>query len=112
MKTKLLFLLSAFCFPLFIQAQTALVVNPTGHGQYNGTKPTQGQAFYGATPIVQPSASAQAAISGTLTPLVSGTALVSGSDYNLAVTKVNSLTVLVNQLRADLVNLGLIKGGP
>lgn len=69
-------------------------------------------AFYGATPVVQPTAAAQSAVPTTslttITDIVT-TASVTGA-VNMAITRVSELTTLTNRLRADLVTLGLIKG--
>lgn len=57
--------------------------------------------FYGTTPVVQPSSASQAAVTGTTTATATTTALA--ADVVL-------LTTLANQLRSELVALGLIKG--
>lgn len=58
--------------------------------------------FYGVTPVVQPSGSAQAAL--TLT-----TALSSGYGFTTA-TAFNAFTAQLEEIRASLVDLGLLKG--
>ena len=79
-------------------------------GDHVGTKATQKVGFYGATPTAQPHATAQAAVAATPVPTVAPTP--TQAQINAIVTQVNALTVLVNQLRADLVAEGLIKGAP
>jgi hypothetical protein len=69
-------------------------------------------AFYGATPIVQPTAAAQSAVPTTalttITDIVT-TASVTGA-VNSVIARVSALVTLVNQMRSDLVSLGLVKG--
>jgi parallel beta-helix repeat protein len=62
-------------------------------GKFNS--PTEKIGFWGTTPISKPASANQAAVS------------VSG----VAATDIAALTTLVNQLRQDLVSIGLIKGG-
>lgn len=70
--------------------------------------------YYGADPIIQPSGSGQTAVATT----VITTAATSTTPYGFAtITQANDVAAiaagartLVNQLRADLVTLGLIKG--
>lgn len=81
--------------------------------------------FYGATPVVQPSGASQSAVPTTAITTVVTTAATATSPYGYAtstqadaiVAAVNSLisrvsadTTLVNQMRSDLVTLGLLKG--
>jgi hypothetical protein len=58
-------------------------------------------SFYGATTVVQPSSASQAAVTTSVTTTATTTALA---------TDVAALIVLANQLRSELVSLGLIKG--
>lgn len=59
--------------------------------------------FYGIAPIVQPTSANEAAASAT--------AATTTSPWGYATsTQANAVVTLVNQLRADLVALGLIKG--
>lgn len=81
-------------------------------------------SFYAVTPIVQPTASAQAAVStATISSVATTGAATTAYGYtttaqanaivtaiNELVTRVASNTTLVNRLRTDLVSLGLIKG--
>lgn len=65
-----------------------------------GTATTQKLGFYNTTPIAQRSGSAQAAVSGT-----------ADSTYSAnEVTLINDIVILVNELRAAQVAIGLIKG--
>ena len=74
-----------------------------GNGFPDGTvvfrASTEKGAFFGTTPVVQPSSASQAAVSGQTTATT--TALR---------TDLDAVIVLANQLRAELVELGLIKG--
>lgn len=70
-------------------------------GAHFGQSTTDLIAFFGVTPVVQPSSASQAAAAATTTTTATTTALQ---------TDLDSLRVLVNQLRSELVTLGLIKG--
>ncbi|MES2355606.1 MAG: hypothetical protein V4568_14650 [Pseudomonadota bacterium] len=80
--------------------------------------------FYGATPVVQPTNASQAAVA-VVTDGSSGSASATTgiqaltSSYNSGIlsntiatlaARVNANIALSNQMRADLVSLGLIKG--
>lgn len=68
-----------------------------------GQSATDKVGFFGVTAVVQPSDANQAAV-GT----ASATAT---SPYGFATsTQADAIVTLVNQLRSDLVSLGLIKG--
>ena len=58
-------------------------------------------AFFGATPVVQPSG--QAAVSTAAA--TSGSAI-----YGFTSAQANSIVVLVNKILTDLTTLGLLKG--
>jgi len=58
-------------------------------------------SFYGAAPIVQPAAAAQAAVPTDAAGLTA---------YGYTEAQANALVATVNALRLALVNLGLIKG--
>lgn len=78
-----------------------------GEGRADGciifTNATKKGAFFGKTPIVQPSGAAQAA-AGT-------TAATSTTPYGFATsTQANALINLVDAQRNALVSLGLMKG--
>lgn len=70
--------------------------------------------FYGTTPCVQPSGAGQAAVATT----VITTAATSTTPYGFAtITQANDIAavvaasrVLLNQMRSDMVTLGLLKG--
>ena len=61
--------------------------------------------FYGVVAITQPTSSNEAAAISTAAVSVSATQWAFGTS-----TQANQIVTLVNQLRADLVALGLIKG--
>jgi hypothetical protein len=74
---------------------------------------------YGATPVIQPTAAAQAAVTTTAitavtttnTTPVSGTELVSlFTAVNAIITRQALIITLVNRIRTDLITLGWIKG--
>lgn len=77
-----------------------------------GGSTSQLVGFYGTTPADQPASTAQSAVATTalttITDIVT-TASLTGA-FNSVVTRVSALTTLVNSLRTDLVELGLIKG--
>lgn len=67
--------------------------------------------FYGATPVVRPSGAGQAAVATTaITTVETYTTTVWAASINSLIERVDALTTLANQLRADNVTLGLIKG--
>lgn len=72
-------------------------------GAQIGKASTELIAFFGATPVVQPSGASQAAVS-------TAAATTGGAIYGYTSAQANSLVALVNQIRTDLVTLGLIKG--
>jgi UDP-N-acetyl-D-mannosaminuronic acid transferase (WecB/TagA/CpsF family) len=81
----------------------ANVTLATGTGTQIGTATTQKLAFLGSTPVVQRSGSAQAAAS-------TGTA-TSGSPWGYSTAaQANAVITLLNEIRATLVALGLMKG--
>jgi hypothetical protein len=69
-------------------------------------------SFYGYTPVAQQAATAQSAVATTalttITDIVT-TASLTGA-FNSVVARCAALTVLVNQIRTDLVAYGLQKG--
>ncbi len=79
-----------------------------------GQSATDLVGFYAATPIVQPTAASQSAITnsagGTAAAGTGLQALTSTYNSTLIANSFATVVVLVNQLRADLVALGLIKG--
>lgn len=89
-----------------------------------GQSATDLVGFYGATPVVRPTSSSQAVVtaitdaSGGTGAYTNGVLTLTGT-YNSAILgnaiatlilQGNANKVLANQLRADLVSLGLIKG--
>lgn len=75
--------------------------NGNPDGTTFGGSTTEKISFYGVTTVVQPSSASQAAVTGTVTTTATTTALA---------TDVAALIVLANQLRSELVTLGLLKG--
>jgi hypothetical protein len=67
-----------------------------------GTSATSLISFYGVTPIVQPSSSAQAALTLT-TSLQSGFGFTTSAGFNAFIAQLENI-------RASLVLLGLLKG--
>lgn len=82
----------------------------TTTGSKLGTAVGQKLAFHNSTPVVQRVGSAQAAVNAT--PVASVGATYDQTEVNAIVTKCNANMVLVNELRAALVEKGLIKGAP
>lgn len=67
-------------------------------------------SFYGAAPIAQPSSAAAAAVLNTATAAaISTTAGITVWGYSSA-AQANAIITLANELRTELINLGLIKG--
>lgn len=83
-------------------------------GYVVGQSATEKIAFYGATPIAQPSGAAQAAVtdgSGGTAAATNGIAALTGT-YNSTIIAdaIATLAAQGNALRNALVSLGLIKG--
>jgi hypothetical protein len=76
-----------------------------GNGNSNGTSlglsATEKVGFYGTTPVTQPASASQAAVATTVT----ATKVTTQIAVDLA-----AAIVLVNQLRSELVTLGIISG--
>jgi hypothetical protein len=70
-----------------------------------GTVSTETLGFFGATSVAQPTSSNQAAATNSNAVSVSATQWAYATS-----TQANSIVTLVNQIRSDLVTLGLIKG--
>lgn len=89
------------------------VVHPQTLGSAGGQIGSTSSAplgFYGATPATQPtSASEAAAVTGNAVSTSAGTSQGTVWGYSTS-AQANSIVTLVNQLRSDLVTLGLIKG--
>lgn len=77
-----------------------------GDGRPDGTifiQSGEKGGFYGTTPVVQPSGAAQA--------VACAAALATGTVYGFATVAAASTVInLLNQIRSDLIDLGLIKG--
>lgn len=88
---------------------------PKSDGGYEvGRSATDKLGFYGATPVVQPSGAAQAAVvdeSGGTANVSTGIATLTGT-YNSAIiaNAIATLAAQGNALQAALESLGLIKG--
>ncbi len=73
-------------------------------GMLLGETSAEKVGFFGATTITQPTSASQAALATTA-------AVTAGGAYGFAnASQANGIITLVNQIRSDLVNLGLIKG--
>lgn len=77
----------------------------TGTGTKLGTAANQKFALWGATPVVQPASANQAVLALDLDVSGSDTVDKSAIDSNFA-----AIQTLMNQLRADLIAAGAIKG--
>lgn len=85
-----------------------IVLNATT-GSKIGTAATQKLGFFNATPVVQPSGAAQAAVtSQSLNDAAD--AAYQEADMTKVQTELNDVTALANEMRSVLVNLGLMKG--
>lgn len=71
-------------------------------------------AFYGASPIVQPTAAAQAVVTDTSGGTASATtgmqALTSTYNSTIIANSLSTVAAQANAMRTVLVNLGLMKG--
>lgn len=82
-----------------------LTVGRTGESVQFGGTTSATMGWYGATPVVQPSSSSQAATTST------AAASISATQWGFSTsTQADAIVTLVNRLRADLVTLGIIKG--
>lgn len=75
--------------------------DPTADGVGLGKTTSAKVGFFGATPATQPASASQAAATATTTTTATTTALQ---------TDLDAVRVLANQLRSELVTLGLISG--
>lgn len=99
------FIYNGSSWRLFTQDQTnstAFTGGPVADNTtFSGNVEVEGNVgFYNTTPIAQPASADQGAVT-----IIDVSAVNADVDTNL-----NNLATLVNQLRADLVSLGLIKG--
>lgn len=86
--------------------------SPDGH-QF-GKLSSSPLGFYGATPVTQPTAAAQTAITdsstGTANPATGVAALTATYNSTILANAIATLAAAINAQRTALVNLGLIKG--
>lgn len=131
---KLISLIAACAALAFVSSAFAVTqIKDTSAGYQIADSATQKVGFFGATPVVQPTAAAQAALATTgstnvILTLSSASITYAGVDgstntisvvTNVAVNAVwgygsagqaNGFTTLVNAIRSALVSLGLLKG--
>lgn len=95
---------------VFADAKNVILNSTTG--TKIGTAATQKLGFWGVAPIVQPSSANQAALVDSTTGSADGTVVDVGAVFSQSAINNNFADVirLVNQLRADLVASGGIKG--
>jgi hypothetical protein len=88
------------------------IVSGTGAGTKIGTSASQKLGFFDKTPVIQPAAANQAALTNSTGGTADGTlAAVSGTGDDADINNnFTELHVLLNEIRTALVNLGLIKG--
>ena len=91
-----------------------IVVNATT-GTKIGTATTQKLGFWNKTPVVQPAAAAQAALTDSTGGATDGTlaavGATNGSDVSAAINNnFADIALLVNAIRTALVNTGIMKG--
>jgi hypothetical protein len=88
------------------------IVSGTGAGTKIGTSASQKLGFFDKTPVVQPAAANQAALTNSTGGTADGTlAAVSGTGDDADINNnFTELHTLLNEIRTALVNLGLIKG--
>lgn len=84
---------------------TATITGNSGYpdGYYVGKAATDYISHYGVTPVVQPSSASQAAVATTAATTTTPWGFTTS-------TQANAIVTLVNQIRSDLVTLGLLKG--
>lgn len=92
-------------------ATTRQLSDQNSQGTVLGVSASDLIAFYGQAAVSQPTSSAQAAVTATsvAAAMSTPTGAVTVWGYSTAAIA-NGIVTLVNELRADLVNLGLIKG--
>jgi UDP-N-acetyl-D-mannosaminuronic acid transferase (WecB/TagA/CpsF family) len=79
------------------------IVTPSSADGYSvGQSATDKVGFYGATPVAQRAGAAQAAVTTT--------AATSTTPFGYSEAQANAIVALVNEMRAALVALGIIKG--
>lgn len=82
-------------------AEGANLATGTATGSQIATSASQKLGFYGTTPIVQRTSASQAAVVTTPAALVS---------YGYTQSQADGIVTLLNEIRAALVAVGLIKG--
>lgn len=94
--------------------QKSAVPENAGDGLLVGQATTSLVGYYGATPISQPTAAAQAAVvdtsGGTAAPLTGVTTITGTYNSTILANAFSTVIAQGNALRTALVNLGLIKG--
>ena len=82
-----------------------MAVNQVSDGRPDGCQVGQNSSdkvgFYGTSPATQPASASQAAVTATIT---------STAVLTQVATQASANTVLLNQIRSELVTLGLLKG--
>ena len=78
------------------------IATGTTTGTKIGTAAAQKLAFHNATPVIQRAGAAQAAVATT--------AATDSTPFGFAEAQANAIVALVNELRAALVEKGIIKG--
>lgn len=83
-----------------------------GTGVKIGQSSTDTVGFYGATPVARPSGAGQAAVATTAitTLATTPTATDIAVAVNSLISRQSATVTLVNQLRSDLVTLGVLAG--
>lgn len=88
--------------------------NNLSGGTQNGASASSLESFYGATPVVQPSGAAQAAITdssgGTAAPTNGLAALTGTYNSTLLANAIATIAAQSNAMQAALVSVGLMKG--
>lgn len=105
---------SAGTIGIAIAANTRDIILDATTGTKIATATSQKLGFWNATPVIQPASANQAAVAAT----VATTAATNTAPYGYTtaaqaddlITEVGQLKVLVNQLRSELVTIGIIKG--
>lgn len=91
------------------------IIADSTNGTKIGTGTTQKLGFWNATPVAQPSGANQAAITNTAIGTADGALVSIGNTYSSTVaSNINNnfadIATLLNEIRAALVSVGIIKG--
>lgn len=111
-------------FELAVASVGATAATLDGISTVLGASSTTPLAFYGVTPTTQPTSANQAAVATTAITAIATTAATSSGAFgftsaqangiiaglNSLITSRDAILVLLNQLRSDLVTVGMIKG--